>query len=89
MTLLAPLLFLAVGLGAGALHFALLRRNVELFGRGGSILAALGLRFGRMAVNGAVLVLAALDDWPSLLACALGVLLVRQAMVRRGGGAAP
>lgn len=85
MRVALAMLFLIVGALAGGLHFVLLRRNADLFVRGGSVLSAIGLQFGRMGVTIALLVAAALCGWPSLLTCAAGVLLARQVVVHRLG----
>ncbi|MGN6377131.1 MAG: N-ATPase subunit AtpR [Sphingomonas sp.] len=85
MTLAWPLLFALLGAGAGAGHFAALRRGVDLLVAGGSPLASVGLLLGRIAATGGVLLLAALHGWPALLAALGGFLVARQAVVRRLG----
>ena len=81
--ILAALGFLALGAAAGACHFVLLRRNVDILAAGGSPLAALGLLAARVALSLAALWLAARAGWPALLACAAGLLAARQAVIGR------
>jgi len=85
MTALWIALFALLGAGAGAVHFAALARDADLLVRGGSPLAAIGLRLGRMALTIAVLLLAALKGWPILLAAFAGLMAMRQVMIARLG----
>lgn len=81
-----PLLLLAffvLGVAAGAAHLWLLRRNVDTVIGGGSAWTAGGLLIGRFALLTALLVLAAVRGWPELLACAVGLSLVRPVVMRR------
>ena len=78
-------LFALLGAGAGAVHFAALARDADLLVRGGSVLAAIGLRLGRAALTVAVLLLAALKGWPMLLAAFAGLMAARQMMIARLG----
>jgi hypothetical protein len=89
MSVAAVVLFALLGLLAGVAHFSLLRRNVALWVGGGSSLAAAALPIVRMALTVAVLVLAARQGWPALLACALGITCARIALVRRAGARRP
>ena len=67
------------------MHFAAIARDADLLVRGGSPLAAVGLRLGRMALTVAVLLLAALKGWPILLAAVAGLMVMRQMMIARLG----
>jgi F1F0 ATPase subunit 2 len=75
-------LYLAAGLAVGALYFASLWWNAEVFGRGGrtgTLIAAVVARFVLLSF---VLTAASLQGaWP-LLATAAGVLLARSAVLR-------
>lgn len=79
------LFFLALGLGAGAAHMALIAREVAALMQGGSVLAGLGMRLGRFALTIAALAWAASRGWPFLLAAALGFGLARLLLLRRAG----
>jgi hypothetical protein len=79
----------AAGALAGALHFLLLRRNVELWLGRGSIPAAVALHLARQALTLLVLVFAALHGWPALLGAAAGILCGRVVALRAAGGARP
>lgn len=80
-----PLIALAVGYGAGTVHFRTLegvaRRLVE-----GDI-RAVALQLGRMAALGAVLGLFTLLGAPVLLAGTAGILLARRRVLARPVGA--
>ncbi|RDE05603.1 ATP synthase subunit I [Sphingomonas aracearum] len=81
------LLFFALGALAGAVHFAALARDADLLVRGGSALAVIGLRLGRMLLTVAMLVVAARQGWPALVAASIGTLVARQLVLRRLGAA--
>lgn len=81
--------FLAIGLVAGALHVALLRRNAAMYLRPGGIAPALALQMLRLGLLAAVLVLLARQGAPALLAGALGVVVARWIVVQRLAGGAP
>jgi F1F0 ATPase subunit 2 len=76
-------LFALLGAGAGAVHFAAIARDADLLVRGGSPLAAVGLRLGRMVLTVAVLLLATINGWPMLLAALAGLMAMRQVMIRQ------
>jgi N-ATPase, AtpR subunit len=75
--------FLAVGLLAGTLHFALLRRNAALFVQPGRIWMAAALQVARLGVLAGLLVMAALHGASPLLLTALGLLIARPIVLRR------
>jgi hypothetical protein len=85
----APALFIVVGLAAGLLHFGLLRRNAELFMRGGAVSRALGLLVIRFTLTAAALIFAVRFGAWSLMTCALGILAARQMALRRAGSVQP
>jgi hypothetical protein len=89
MTAALVIVFAAVGVAAGAVHFVLLDRSVALWLGGGSVRAALPLQLGRTALTLSILVLAARAGWPALLACAAGVFLGRMLVLRQAGARAP
>jgi hypothetical protein len=82
MTLTIPV-FAGLGTAAGAAHFLSLRKEAALLVSGGSVLAALGWRFGRLAVTLGTLVWAATQGTPALPAAASGILLARHLVLRR------
>ncbi|WP_319775346.1 ATP synthase subunit I [Breoghania sp.] len=73
---------LLMGLAAGALHFASLKRVVELYTGGGPIGPTLALHIARFALIVAVLVLLALIGALPLLSGALGILIARALVLR-------
>ena len=77
---------LAAGLAAGAVHFATLGRVVRLL-TDGPALHALALQVGRFALTGGVLVGLALLGAGALVAGLVGVMVARQVVLRRLGGA--
>ncbi len=81
MTGLPAYLFLPLGLLAGGVHFAALSWDADLLTQGGSAIAVAGLRLGRMILTIVLLVAAALQGWPALLATAGGFLGARQVML--------
>lgn len=82
-------LHLAAGAGVGAVHFGGLWWNARLFAAGGRMATAIAVALGRFAVVGGVLVVAARDGAPALLATALGLLIARALVMRRVWGTAP
>lgn len=74
--------WLALGLLAGGLFFALLRWNVGLYARGGALWRALALGLGRLLVLGVILTGVARYGAVPLLATALGVLIARPVVTR-------
>ncbi|WP_454887504.1 N-ATPase subunit AtpR [Sphingomonas oryzagri] len=88
MTIATILLFLLLGMAAGALHLAAIARDADWVVRGGPAWTAIGIRIGRMALTALVLLLAARMGWPMLLAVATGWMTARSAMLRRLGPAA-
>ena len=72
----------ALGIGAGLLHFLLLRWNARLFFTEGA-LHAIGVQVLRLAALAGVLLLAARLGAMPLLLTALGVMIARQIVVRR------
>ncbi len=83
------LLFVPLGAAAGAVHFAAISRDADLLVRGGSPLAALGLRLGRVLLTIVVLVAAARQGLPVLLGAAGGFMVARQIILRRLGAVSP
>lgn len=88
MTFVLPVMFLAAGAAVGAVHFILLARDARLLTAGGSIVKFMSLRLARLVATAAVLALAALAGWPSLLAAAVGFLAARQWSLKRFGAVA-
>lgn len=86
MTALFAPFFLLLGAGAGAAHFAAIACDADLIVNGGSPLAALGLRLGRMLLAVAVLAAAALHGGPVLAAAAIGFMGARRAILGRERG---
>lgn len=87
MSALAAAGFLAFGLLAGGVHFALLRWNAALYGRRERLGWALVLHVLRLAGTAALLVVVArLGAMPLLLAAA-GIVIARPIVVRHLGGA--
>jgi hypothetical protein len=82
-----PLLWLLAGLGIGAAHFALLRRNAALYISAGGFLRALGLQALRIAGVAAGLTFAAWHGALPLLLAALGVMIARPLILRVAMGA--
>ncbi|MFG1201431.1 ATP synthase subunit I [Xanthobacter aminoxidans] len=80
---------IALGLGAGALvglaHFATLRSNTALY-LGKNLTLGLGLHLLRFAVLGVVLFGLAHLGAAALLSGALGLLIMRRAVLSRAGG---
>ena len=74
--------FLAAGLLAGAIHFALLRRTTTLYLQPGRFAMAAGLQIGRLAALGGVLAVIAPHGPLPLLLAALGVLAARPIVMR-------
>jgi len=86
MSVALILLFLLLGAGAGTVHFVALFRDAGL--RGGSPLAAMALRLGRVLLTIAVLIAAARLGWPVLLGALAGFMVARQVVMRRLGAVA-
>ena len=80
---------LLAGLLAGAAHFALLRQNVRLYLRPGSVGWAIGLQALRLVLLAGVLVVLVRQGALPLLLGSLGVLLARPIVLRRMTEAAP
>ncbi|WP_158258684.1 N-ATPase subunit AtpR [Rhodopila globiformis] len=80
--MIAEVAWLAAGLAAGTLHFALLRWNAALYGRAGGIGGAVALQLLRLAVLGGVLAVIATYGALPLLLAALGVVAARPVVVR-------
>lgn len=83
-----PIVFALLGAGAGTVHFAALARDAHALVHGGSPFVAMGLRLGRLLLTTAVLVLAARQGWPSLLAATVGFMVARVVVLRRLGAVA-
>ncbi len=81
--LLAAALALVLGFGVGVVHFASLRRVTALYLEGGPLARTIALQLGRLVLLGGLLVGLAMAGALPLLAGALGVLLARQAVLRR------
>jgi hypothetical protein len=82
------LLWLLGGLGAGAAHFALLRRNAALYISAGSFVRAATLQVLRIAGIAEGLTFAAWHGALPLLLAALGVMMARP-LILHGALAAP
>ncbi len=80
---------LIAGLLAGGLHFALLRRNTELYLRPRGLGRGIALQALRLALLAGVLVVLARQGALPLLLGALGVLVARQLVLRGTTGMAP
>ncbi|WP_240502330.1 ATP synthase subunit I [Sphingomonas panacis] len=65
------------------MHFAMIAKDADLLVHGGSVLMAIGLKLARLLLTVTLLVVAALQGWPSLLAATTGVLVARQLVLRR------
>ncbi len=77
-----PVLWLLTGLGVGAAHFALLRRNTLLYLGAGGFVRALGLQALRIACVAAWLTFAAWHGALPLLLAALGIMIARPLILR-------
>jgi N-ATPase, AtpR subunit len=82
MSIPAAMLFLSLGLAAGALFFALLRWNTSLYLHGGNVTVALTVQVVRIAGLGSLLFLTASHGALPLLMTALGLLIVRPIVLR-------
>ncbi|AOH87281.1 hypothetical protein AWL63_24340 (plasmid) [Sphingomonas panacis] len=71
------------GCSGGTMHFAMIAKDADLLVHGGSVLMAIGLKLARLLLTVTLLVVAALQGWPSLLAATTGVLVARQLVLRR------
>ncbi|HVB69509.1 MAG TPA: ATP synthase subunit I [Acetobacteraceae bacterium] len=80
---------LIAGLLAGGLHFALLRRNAELYLRPRGLGRGIALQALRLVLLAGVLVVLARQGALPLLLGALGVLVARRLVLRRATGVAP
>ncbi|HEY1411505.1 MAG TPA: ATP synthase subunit I [Rhodopila sp.] len=74
--------FIALGLLAGTLHFALLRWNTSLYARPGRISVGAALQVARIGVLAGLLVVVARQGALPLLLMALGVLAARPVVMR-------
>lgn len=74
--------FALLGLCAGALHFALLRRNVDLIAAGDSPLAAIAATLERFALTAGIFVFAAMLHGVAIVWMLAGFVLARTAAVR-------
>jgi uncharacterized membrane protein (UPF0136 family) len=74
--------FIALGLLAGTLHFALLRWNTSLYAGPGRIGLGAALQVVRIGVLAGLLVVAARQGALPLLLMALGVLVARPVVMR-------
>ncbi len=77
-------LFFALGWGAGAMHFALLRRNIDVIVAGRSALAAVAATLGRFALTVAIFALVAIFYGPAVVWMLAGFVGARFAAVRAG-----
>jgi hypothetical protein len=74
--------FVLLGMTAGALHFTLLRRNIDLIVAGGSTLAAIATTLGRLALTVAIFALTAIFYGIAVLWLLAGFMAARAAAVR-------
>jgi len=81
-TVVTIALFAMLGVCAGALHFALLRRNVDLIVAGGSPLIAVAIVLGRFALTAGIFVFAAILHGLAVVWMLAGFVLARTAAVR-------
>ena len=81
--------YLAAGVGLGLLHFYGLWWSARLFASGTSATAAIALGFARFILLGSFLAFASREGASSLLAMALGVLVVRPLITRSLRSATP
>ncbi|WP_071673989.1 N-ATPase subunit AtpR [Nioella nitratireducens] len=82
LPLVPALLGLVLGLFAGLVHFASLKRVTALYLDGRSTGLAIGLQLGRLVLLTGVLVVLALQGALPLLAGALGVVAARVIVLR-------
>jgi len=76
------LLFAVLGFGAGAIHFAMLRRNVSLLVAGGSIAGTVAATLGRLAITVLIFVVIAMSHGLAVLWTLGGFMLARATVVR-------
>jgi N-ATPase, AtpR subunit len=81
-------LFALLGFGAGAIHFALLRRNVSVLAAGGSVPGAVVTALGRFALTVLILVVVAISHGLAVLWTLAGFVLARSVAVRIIGAGA-
>jgi hypothetical protein len=82
------ILFALTGMCAGTLHFALLRRNVDLIITGGSPLITVAAVLGRFTVTAGIFVLAAIFYGLAIVWMLTGFIVARTAAVRIAEGRA-
>lgn len=82
MTIALAILFLMLGALAGSVHFAFIAKDADLLVHGGSALMTIALRLARLLLTAGILIAAALQGWPTLLAATIGILAARQVVVR-------
>jgi hypothetical protein len=75
-------IFMLAGLAAGSVHFALLRRNVDVIIGGNSALVAVLITIGRLALTVAAFALAAIFFGIAVLWMLAGFVAARLAAVR-------
>ncbi len=80
---------LAAGVMLGVLYFRALWWNTRRFALGGRVTTTIALMIGRLGLLGGMLTLASLEGALPLLVMALGILIARSAVLRRGREAAP
>jgi len=71
-----------LGLGAGAAHFALLRRNIDLIVAGSSALGTVAFALGRFVLTVAIFAVAAIFYGPAVVWMLAGFVAARVAAVR-------
>jgi len=74
-------LHLAIGIGVGVLHFRAIRESARQLVEAGNVRRVAALTVGRLAVTGAVLIIAALEGALPLVAAAAGLMIGRQAVL--------
>ncbi len=77
-------LFFVLGWGAGAMHFTLLRRNIEALVAGSSALAAVAAMLGRLALTAAIFTPVALLYGSAAVWMLAGFVGARFALVGQG-----
>lgn len=75
-------LFGLLGFGVGAVHFAILRRNVTMLAGGGSIAGTVASTLGRFALTVLIFVVVAMSHGVAVLWTLGGFMLARSTAVR-------
>jgi hypothetical protein len=76
--------FALLGMVAGGVHFALLRRNIDLIVTGGPVLTVILTALGRFALTAAIFALTAIFYGSAVLWLLAGFMSARAAALRKG-----